>query len=392
MELSAAESIPGQAGAGDLRAARWAVFANFLVMGFLWGAWAGQIPFAFDRLGTSASVFGLSLLSMAAGGIVAMPLASGLVNRVGSRAVTRAAGLATALLFLGPTNTPNLPLFLVAGALYGMGTGAWEIGMNSQGVAVERRLARPIMSSLHGGFSVGGIAGAFGGGYAILLFGAPGQAVLVSLAGCLCLGLVWQGFLPASVDKAHSARHFDWPTRASVVLGLLCLIAMMSEGALIDWSAIFLRDSFALGPAGAAAGYGLFSAGMTVSRLSGDAVRHRAGATRTLRASALMAAAGMALVLLAGQPLWAILALFLVGLGIGNFVPVLFASAGRDPVSPSRAIAATTALGYSGFLAGPPLIGAATDRVGLGSALWVIVIAALVIWLFAGRAEVADGT
>ena len=328
---------------------------------------------------------------MAGGAILAMPFAAAIVNHFGSRRVAQVSGVAVCLLFLFPTLSPTLPVFIVGNFLYGFFTGSWEIGINAQGVAAEKRVGRPIMSSLHGAFSVGGIIGAVAGGFMIQLVGAPPQAIVAVVASIAVLAVAWPNFLPADVDKGLSEAPFGWPTKASIGLGVLTLVAMMSEGAIVDWSAIFLRDTYGLLPGNAALGYGLFSTGMTVSRLSGDHVRHRMGAVVTIQVSAVLTAVGMAVTLLSPSPVFSIGALLLVGLGIGNFVPVFIAAAGKiDPHAPARAIAATTAIGYCGFVAGPPLIGISADWIGLGPSLAVIIVSALVTLVFSGMARGAD--
>lgn len=373
--------------------ARLAVAVNFLLHGVVWGAWAAQIPLAKERLAVGPGLFGLALLSLATGAIISMPLTGALINRFGSRVVVGFAGAGFAILFMGPVTAPDFASFIACGLLFGMVTGAMDVSMNAHGLAVERQLARPMMSAFHGAFSVGGLLGALAGGALVQWLGGMAQALIVSALALASLMLARPLLLSASVDKGLSSSHFGWPTRATLGLGVLCFLALMAEGAIIDWGAIYLRQTFALDAGTAALGYALFSGGMAFSRFAGDHLRARAGAVRLVRASASILAIGMALALLSPLPGLAIAVLVLTGIGIGNIAPVLFAGGGRlEPQSPGRGIAAVTTLGYAGFLAGPPAIGMAAEAVGLGGALWLVAGAGVAIALAAGAARAADET
>jgi hypothetical protein len=215
---------------------------------------------------------------------------------------------------------------------------------------------------------------------------------MLSSVFCLLLLLgALPALLPNDVDKGLSGTSFAWPTRATIGLGLLCFLALMTEGSVIDWSGIMLRGRFALDAATAALGYAFFSAGMAVSRFTGDALRTGLGSVTVIRASATLSAMGIAgAVTLPWAPL-AIACFALAGIGVGNLVPILFAGGGRlEPDAPGRGIAAVTSLGYAGFLAGPPLIGFAAEAANLPAAFGLIVIATLVIAASAALARSAD--
>jgi MFS family permease len=165
----------------------------------------------------------------------------------------------------------------------------------------------------------------------------------------------------------------------------------MAEGSIVDWAALMLQQRFLIDAGTAALGYGFFSAGMAGSRLLGDGLRLRFGAVRLVGWSAAITALAM-VAALAVPSLWiSVVALGVVGLGVGNIAPVLFAGGGRlEPDAPGRGIAAVTTLGYSGFLAGPPLIGFAAEAVGLTMALGLTAVAAAIIAIAARRVAPAD--
>ena len=371
--------------------ARWAVTTIFFMLGLVYGAWVPHIPLAKDRLAIGPAVLGLALLALAAGAVFAMPIAGALINRFGSARMTTITGIMLCLSFLGPVTAPTFTAFVITGFIMGMSIGSLDVAMNAHGIAVEKALRLPTMSLFHGGFSVGGMIGAFLGAALMRLFGALPQALIVS-AICLALHLVSVRYLlPASVDRGLSSSHFAWPTSTTIGLGLLCFLALMVEGSILDWAAIMMREKFLVDASFAALAFGFYQGGMSVSRLIGDRLRLKFGAVRLVAVSALMTALGTAAALVSPSPWLSILAFIFAGLGIGNVAPILFAGGGRlEPDAPGRGIAAVTTLGYSGFLAGPPLIGFAAQVTTLPLALGLTVLASLIIAGFARTVDAAD--
>jgi MFS family permease len=371
--------------------ARHAVALIFALHGFIWGSWVPHIPLAKERIGAGEGVFGLALLAFAGGAVIAMPLAGGLINRFGSAAMTTVAGIGFFAAFLGPVVAPDLASFIALGFVYGAFIGSMDVAMNAHGLLVEKTLRIPTMSLYHGLFSVGGFAGAFAGAAALQVMGERTH-VLLCAGLCLALHLLaCRALLPSRLDRGLSDTHFGWPTRATIGLGLLCFLALMAEGSIIDWTAIMLTQRFAIDAGTAALGYGLFSAGMAATRLLGDGWRQRFGAVRLVAVSAAISAVSMVVALAMPNPAASIVALGLVGLGVGNLAPVLFAGGGRlEPEAPGRGIAAVTTLGYAGFLAGPPLIGFTAEVTGLTLALGLTAVATVIIALAARAVAPAD--
>lgn len=371
--------------------ARWAVGATFLLHGILVGAWVPHIPLAKERLDVGPGMFGLALLAFAGGAVCAMPVTGVMINRFGSAILTTIAGLLFCLTFFGPILAPSLATFVLAGFAMGMMIGSMDVAMNAHGIAVEKVLKRPTMSMLHAGFSIGGMIGAFLGAALLEVFGETTQAVLIALL-CAAIQITASRFyLPADIDRGLSGSHFAWPTRATIGLGLLCFLALMIEGSILDWAAIMMREKFQIDAGFAALGFGFYQGGMAAARLTGDWIRLRVGAVRMVVVSALLAAFGTTLALIAPSPHLAIAAFVFAGLGLGNITPVLFAGGGRlEPDAPGRGIAAVTTLGYSGFLLGPPLIGFVAQVSDLTTALFLTVAAALIIAIFARSVRAAD--
>lgn len=358
-------------------AARIAVLTLFFVNGFAGANWFVRIPAVQSALGLSNATLGLVLLGLPAGAITTMPLAGALVSRFGSRRVAIAGALVDCLGVALLGFAGSAPVLAATLFLFGVGNGAMDIGMNAQGVAVERGYHRPIMSSFHAWFSIGGIAGAlFGGLMAGQDVGVGPHLLGIGLAGAIATLGVARWLLPARVDRAgDSEQHLALRVpRPVVVLGLVAFCAMLAEGAMADWTAVYLRDIGA-GAGLAAAGYAVFSVTMALGRLAGDRATEALGGARLVRAGGLVAIAGLLLTVGVHRTPAALLGFALVGAGVATVAPIVYSTAGRSQgVAPGTAIAAATTIGYLGFMAGPPLIGLAAGLVSLRWALLVVVV------------------
>jgi predicted MFS family arabinose efflux permease len=376
-----------------LRRARHGVGLIFLANGAVFGSWAPQIPLVQERLGLGPAVLGAALLAVAVGALCSMLLAGGTIARFGSAPVTRATGVALCLAFPLAVLAPGLPALVGALAILGAVNGMMDVAMNAHGVAVETRLQRPIMSSLHGMFSLGGLIGA-GLGAVALGWVPPVAHALAAGALLALLALVaGRGLLAGRVDVGDAGPHFVLPSRAALGFCALAFLAMMSEGAALDWSAAWLSDDLGASPTVAGLAFAAFSAAMAAGRFGGDRLRRRLGAVALVRGSALLAALGLAFAVLVATPTAAILGFACAGLGLSNAVPVLFGAAGRLPgTQPGAGIAATASVGYLGFLVGPPLIGFAAELSSLGSALGLLVVACGLVAVFSPIVRVADSS
>jgi fucose permease len=364
-----------------LMRARLATLALFFVSGASLGVWAAHIPLLKAGLGLDDSTLGLVMLAMGAGALLAMPTAGALVHRCGAVRICIASGLFLGAALALPPHAPAAPALGFAAFLIGLGVGGIDIAMNAHAAALERAWGRPIMSSIHAFFSIGGLAGAAGAAGMIALgAGAPlgmGVPALVLAAAVAASGL-WLRF--AEDEPAEPGPALRLPSRAVLALGLLAVCSFLCEGAVMEWSGVFLRDVTAAPLALAAGGYAAFSASMTVGRLLGDRFVHALGPARAVQASGAIAAVAFAVVAIAPNPSVAYAGVLLAGLGLANVVPPLFSAAGRVPgVAPAAALAMVASMGYGGGLVGPPLIGFLSDAAGLrfGFALLAALAAAL---------------
>lgn len=376
----------------SLRATRAALFAFFLLNGVGIASWAAHIPAVKQKFGFTDATLGLALLALALGSVGTLVFGGQLVARIGSRRTIIAAAfvfcLALPLLLLAPST----PLLFAVLPIFGACIGAMEVAINVQAVAIEARYGRPIMSTFHALFSVGGLLGAALASLTLALGVAPGAhlvAVGLGLAALTAFSL--PHLLPADDAAPGDSPAFVLPTGPLLGLSLLAFFCLVAEGAMADWSAVYLRDTLGTDPAFAASGYAAFSVAMAAGRFGGDALRARFHAVTLVRASGVLAAAGLGVALLVGQPVAALVGLACVGLGLANIVPVLFTAAGQTPgIAPGMGIAAVASVGYFGFLLGPPVIGFVARATSLTSGLGLVAVLIALIALCAGGVNHAD--
>jgi fucose permease len=367
---------------------RWATTGVFVVNGAAIGTWVAQIPWVQERFDLSKSAMGLVLVGMALAVILAFPVAGQAIVRHGSERMVWVGGIVCALAVNLPVLAPHPVLVALGLAVLGGASATQDVSMNSHGVKVEKDIRRPIMSSLHAGWAFGGMAGAG--------FAAAGTAlgldarVTVALASALLLATLVataRRIGHGSAAEGDDAPGFTLPSRGVVLLAILCLLVMVTEGAMADWGGLYLRQDLGASAALGALAYSFFTAGMTAGRIVGDWINHRIGAVALLRWGALLTGVPLGAMLLIGQPAAALIGLFLVGLGVSNGVPLMFSAAGRQPdTPPGPGIAAVSSMGSLGFLAGPPVIGFVADAISLPWALAMLILGAIVVFALARRA------
>jgi predicted MFS family arabinose efflux permease len=344
----------------------------FFIAGVGVATWAPLVPFAQARAGLDERMLGLLLLCLGAGSIAAMPLAGALAARVGCRRVLIPAALLLCLLL--PLLATASTLAVLVPALLGFGAviGALDCVMNIQAVIVERASLRPMMSGFHGLYSVGGIVGA-GGVSALLGVGAtPLLATACTSVGIVvALCLAGRHFLSYATEGPKA--RFVLPRGVVLLIGILCFVAFLIEGAVLDWSAVFLVAIRGLDPSYAGLGYSVFALAMTCGRLTGDRIVRRFGGMLVILGGGLCAAGGLAIVALV--PGWeaSLAGYALVGAGCSNIVPVLYTAVGRQKImTEHNAVSAVTSIGYAGILAGPALIGFVAHATSLAAAFLML--------------------
>lgn len=377
------------------RATQWI----FLVCGLGISSWAPMVPYAKDRLALHDAQLGVLLLFLGGGALVMMPVSGILAGRFGSRIVILCSALVIALI---------LPLLLVLSSdiamaaalmLFGAGIGSIDVAMNAHAVQVQNLYGRPIMSSLHGLYSVGGLLGALGLGLLIKaglepIPAAIGIAVLLVVIAVSQFkylfsfpeekAVIARFYTPA--DNSTPVARYSWLRGSVLFLGLLCFAVFLAEGAVLDWSAVFLRDNKGITPEFAGAGYAAFSVAMAFVRLTGDKLVERWNNKIMVIVGSLIAALGFAITIISPGIYGVLSGYILLGVGAANIVPIFFSDAGRLPgIPPTVSIPVVTTLGYGGALAGPALLGIVAHQYSLPIAfacLVVLLVLVAVAYLF----------
>ncbi|AEQ51470.1 MFS transporter [Pelagibacterium halotolerans] len=355
-----------------MRGDRLAVSALFLVNGFLVGSWAPKIPVLMARLDITESIMGLLILVFGLGSIAMMPVIGALTARHGSAPLLKPATLALLPMLFLLTLAPELITTAVVVFVFGGLIGGMDVAMNTNAVAVEKRMKRAIMSSCHGFWSLGALLGAALGG---VLLGSLGEiahglivTVLATAAALFALPLLAQD-QPTPETKAATPLKFP-RSPLPYLVGIMALFSMIPEGAILDWSALFLQREHGAGIELAALGFAAFSATMAIMRFAGDIIRQKLGAVLTLRICGGFALTGMVLAALAPVPELAILGFAIAGIGISNIVPIAFSAAGNLPGIPSGiGLSIVTVMGYSGILVAPSAIGFIAEHTGFSPVL-----------------------
>ncbi|MDX6230124.1 MAG: hypothetical protein QOI76_3514 [Frankiales bacterium] len=356
----------------------------FLLYGLILGAWTSRIPAVKAHLGLSDSRLSIGLLAFAAGAIGGMQASGWLVDRFGAATVMLPAVLADAAALIGPAYAGSLTILVVALLAFGVVHGVFNVAMNVNAVQVQGALGRPIISSCHAVYSIGGFVGAATGGlFAYAGLGAP--ATFLSVAAVVVVAaLAVAGPVRAFEAPAQAQSEAPAPMTGIAFLGVLAFCCLVGEGAAADWSAVYLRDDLGTTAAYAAAAYACFAVMMTAGRLAGDRLTQRYGPVVLTRAGGVLASVGLAGSLVVARPVAGVVGFGCLGAGLSCIAPQVFAAAGkRNPARAGTAIGRVASLGFLGFVIGPVVIGAASRGIGLA---WALVIPAALAGLVAAAA------
>ncbi|MCO6055588.1 MFS transporter [Pseudomonas sp. MOB-449] len=329
----------------------------FFIAGFGMAAWAPLIPFVKERASLSEGLLGLLLLCLGAGSFLAMPFAGYLSGRHGCRGPIIAGALMISAALPMLSYSDNFVVLALTLFLFGAGLGTVEVVANLQAILVEKAFSQTMMSGFHGMWSVGGMVGALFASLLLWLGATPLMAMVIISA--LILGLIGnfgKGLLPFAGEQAKSVSAF--PRGVVLVLGVLNFLVFLAEGSVLDWGGIFLSADLGAEHAHAGLGYGAFAVAMTIGRLKGDKVVDALGGTRVMLIGGILSAFAFGLIVLSPSFWLAVVGFFLVGIGSSNIAPLLISAAGRQKVmAQNAAVACMTAVGYSGVVVGPALIG-----------------------------------
>jgi MFS family permease len=378
--VNAVTTLPAiDARAGTHSRAFVGVLLSFLVHGLVTSTWVSRIASVKSTLGLSDGVFGLTLLGMAIGSLTAIPICGRLVTRYGSRRIVQWTGVGFCLALVTPVLAWNATALFCALLMFGAMAGANDVAMNSQAVATEKLLGEPVMSRFHALFSLGGIVGASAGAVVAGRHVAPLPHLAV--AALIFLTMAWLAprlmaeTPPQPLFKGAISRRVP---AALVALSIIGFCIFLSEGAIADWTGIYLKQVIGASAGMVPLGYAVFSAAMAIFRFAGDAITVRLGRASTIRSGGLIAAAGIALAISAHSVGWALLGFGLAGAGFSSIIPLVFgAGGGVEGVGEGAGVATVSGIGYLGFLAGPPAIGFISEMTNLRVGLFLLVILSL---------------
>ncbi len=369
---------------------RLATRLSFFSLGFATAAWAPLIPFAQQRLNLNHADFGLLLLCMGIGSMIAMPATGALVKRWGCRPLIALALVVLMVLLPSLTIWSSIVTMAVALFIFGSAAGCLGVAINLQAVVVEKHSVRALMSSFHGMCSLGGLTGAM----LVTALLAVGLSPLMSTLSVVMILLVIGGVaIPSCLtsfeqdekpheDTTQAPKKFYRPDGIILLIGMMCFIAFLSEGAAMDWGGIYLTSKYQLNPAFAGLAYTFFALSMTTGRFAGHILLKQWGEKNIVTYSAIGAAIGMAVIVTA--PVWQVVVLgyALLGLGCSNIVPVMFSRVGRQNNMPkAAALSLVSTIAYTGSLSGPALIGLIGEWTGLSTVLTGVAVLLFIIAL-----------
>nr|BBH87788.1 hypothetical protein KTC_25390 [Thermosporothrix sp. COM3] len=358
--------------------ARIAVSVIFFLNGFLGATFSVRLPAIQTKLSLQPGLLGLALLGCTVGGLLAMNVAGRLSGRVGSAFITVLATLIMGCSLPLIAYAPMLPLLVLALFLFGIGNGAMDVTMNTQGAAVERAYERPIMNSFHACFSVGSLVGATFGSLLAAMRLSP-ELHFCMIAICALLNLAWcsRFLVPEKPTQQERPARKGFSLRGSrtiILLGTIAFCSLLSIGAIYDWSAVYLSGTLHADAGLAASGFTIFLVCQTLGRSVGDKLATRFGAPVLVRISCALAAIGLLMALLFPWVPVALVGLGLVGIGLSVPFPLVVSAVGRLAGANTGALlSAISTWGYFGMIAGPPVIGFLADWAGLRVALVLVV-------------------
>lgn len=371
----------------QIRQATWATRSLFAALGVVAGAWGVHIPSVKEMYGLTEGSLSFVLVAAALGTVAMLFVAGRVIGRLGTRNAVAVAGMAMGLMLALVLHWPGYVPLLLATMVFGSTMSIYDVGINTEGSALEAAGGRPIMGGLHGMFSVGAMSGA--ALTALLLrmeVPAAWQLGGVGLGVSVWMVLASRWMLPTAPQTKESAEtpQFAWPRGALLIMGLLIFAGASAEGVMQDWGVLYLKQEVLMPQDRAAIGYAAFAGAMAVMRFLADILRARFSERLLLRGSGVVTAVAMAIVLLSGSPVVSIMGFAVIGAGLAMVVPILFGAASRVPgTTPAAAIAAVSSIGYSGFMVGPPLIGAIAQHASLTAAMGIVVVTATILALSA---------
>ncbi|GJM30348.1 MAG: MFS transporter [Cyclobacteriaceae bacterium] len=354
----------------------------FVIMSVVFGTWITRIPDIKIQTGLTEGALGLALLGMPIGAITIMAFMGSLIHRFGVGRITWVSSLVYVVSLILPALATGLLSLTASLVVVGVAAGAMDVAMNAAAAAIEKQHKRLIMSTSHAMFSLGGMAGA-GVGSVVVGFGISTLVHFIATAVLLLIviAIVKKHWL-AITFKQDGSHKWAWPGKSLALVAFIGFCVLLAEGAIADWSAIYIRETLGGSAILGGLGFAGFSLTMALGRFYGDMITPKFGAGSIVGWGSLIAVLALGILLVVGSPLAAILGFTLAGLGLSCVIPIVFSTAANIPgVSPGGGIASVSSMGYLGFMVGPPLIGFIAEEFGLSYGLAVVVVLCLLFGL-----------
>ena len=354
----------------------------FASINILFGTWAIYIPAVKESLAISKSELGIAIFFLALGVFTVFPFASGIVNRIGVGKTSFYGVLLSCAAAMLPLLAPNYYVLMGALFLFGAANGITDISMNTLVTEIEKKDKVKFMAASHGFFSLGGVLAGLGS----FLIGPLSNPVLhmtMAVLLVLVVNLKFKNYYFNEIAEEIENEPFSFGLlKPLLLLGLISFMAMGSEGAIVDWSGLYLKE-IALAPE-ALWGLGFlgFQVTMTLGRFLGDGISDKIGSVKIVALGAILAILGYFLVL-TGNTYFSIIGFALNGLGFSVMVPEVFRIGGNvKGIDSSKGIAFIAGAGYAGFLCAPPILGFLAEHYSLTRSFVVLLVCAFLILLF----------
>lgn len=354
----------------------------FAASGLTWGTWIARIPGIADQLELTRAELGAILPAFSIGALLSFPIAAATTSRLGTRSAVRIFGIMRGLTFPLLALAPNAPALLVSLVISGFMHGALDVSLNAQGVEIERRTFGSILSRAHGSFSLGALVGSLGAGFAAQL-GAPLESQFIlpativttmfAVFGHRLIDDEAPGAISPAPKKKRRWRGVGVPPRALWALGAIAFVTSITDEAIADWGALFIRQDLAATPLVASLAYALYSLALVIGRFSGDTVSKRFSPMTLLQTGGAMGGIGLLIGTTFNTSIAMLIGLAIVGLGFSVIYPIVYRMAGNTPgIARGTAMATMASIAYLGYLAGPLLIGPLSAATSLRTALMLV--------------------
>ena len=368
---------------------RLAISIYFFFSGLVFSSWVSRIPHIKDEFGFNEAELGGILFMLPLGSLAALPISGWLVQKFSSRVIGLLSILLYTVLLYGIAAAEQVFQLSVTLFLFGVVGNFCNIALNAQGLSIQERIKKPILSSLHAMWSLGAFVAAAISGWSMKMgYSTDLHFLLVAvLASFVALVLVYL-FVDDVGSDGREQKIFVLPNRSLLLLGVICFCVAMTEGAMADWSSLYYRQVANEMHNVSTAGYTAFAFCMATGRFVGDFFIHRFGHSRVLKFNGGLILTGIVLALTVSVPAVVILGFALVGFGVSSGIPIVYMlSAKNKTMAPAAALAAVSSLGFTGFLIGPPIIGFIAQLTGLRYALTIVAIMGLIVWVLSMRVK-----